>query len=771
MADEATERITILLQARDRDFQRAIDRNNKLIARMERDATKNTSTMARNIDRNMSQVSSSVIDAGKSFAIGLGAGVIGAAFAGVSGGLSNIVKGIASVGDEAKRSGLGIAEFQEWKFVAEQNRIGVDQLVDGFKELSLRADEFIQTGAGPAAEAIARLGYTSEDLAKKLKDPSALMLEILGRMEGMDKAAQIRIADEMFGGSAGERFVELLAQGQAGLQGTIDRAHEVGAVLDEELIAKADEIDRKFSELGASIGNVLRGLVVEFTDFSEEGAPAFVQAFRAISEAIGEGIPEIERMADAADRLAGIEGVDMSADGSAEALEALRASQEQLGDGAFVTREALVALVEALDMVGDVQSADQVDRLIDRFDILIEQAATGAIGAVELRDELVAVGSEATAALDQMRAIDSLELSGAQSAVAGLMGILNAAAGAAARLRANLPGTTASVSDDRGEAIADAKRTTGYTSPIAPVTSPAPKSRPFELGVPDIPRGGGGGGGGGKRGGGGGGSDGYAGAVENIRERTAALLTEAAAFAEVVGSQQQYGDAAEYAEQRARLLIEAQEQGKAITPELKAEIDALALAYVNAAQSAEEAGDRLDDMRERANRGADAVTDIFMALTEGSDAVKSALSGLLAQMAKVAAQRAFMGMAERSGGGGIFGLIGAALGGARAGGGSVRGGTPYLVNENTPNSELFVPSQSGAVLNVSQAQAALRGAAGGGGGGMVDVRVSVDQNGNLQAYINKTSGDQVRAGVGAYDTHVAPTRIKRVSASPRRVGN
>lgn len=46
--------------------------------------------------------------------------------------------------------------------------------------------------------------------------------------------------------------------------------------------------------------------------------------------------------------------------------------------------------------------------------------------------------------------------------------------------------------------------------------------------------------------------------------------------------------------------------------------------------------------------------------------------------------------------------------GARAGGGAVRMGLPYLVNENTPRSEWFVPSRSGGVLNVGQAQAAFR---------------------------------------------------------------
>jgi TP901 family phage tail tape measure protein len=46
--------------------------------------------------------------------------------------------------------------------------------------------------------------------------------------------------------------------------------------------------------------------------------------------------------------------------------------------------------------------------------------------------------------------------------------------------------------------------------------------------------------------------------------------------------------------------------------------------------------------------------------------------------------------------------------GARARGGPVQMGLPYLVNENTPRSEWFVPSRSGGILNVSQAQTVFR---------------------------------------------------------------
>jgi hypothetical protein len=57
----------------------------------------------------------------------------------------------------------------------------------------------------------------------------------------------------------------------------------------------------------------------------------------------------------------------------------------------------------------------------------------------------------------------------------------------------------------------------------------------------------------------------------------------------------------------------------------------------------------------------------------------------------------------------------------RAAGGPVRAGVPYLVNENTARSEVFVPSASGGVLNVGQAQAALSAAGGVGGGPSITI--------------------------------------------------
>jgi hypothetical protein len=195
-------------------------------------------------------------------AAGMKAALAGIGFAGVAAAVSDAAASLAALGDEAKRSGLSVKAFQEWKFVAEQNRIGIDAMTDGFKELSLRADEFVVTGGGSAAEAFQRIGFSAAELRDKLKDPSALMLEIIDRVGKLDKAAQIRIFDELLGGSGGEQFVQLINQGSAGIQKTIDRAHELGRVLSDDVIAKAQELDKRFNEVAATVGTTLKAAIV-----------------------------------------------------------------------------------------------------------------------------------------------------------------------------------------------------------------------------------------------------------------------------------------------------------------------------------------------------------------------------------------------------------------------------------------------------------------------------------------------------------------------------
>lgn len=190
------------------------------------------------------------------------AGIGGLGVAGLFAGAKSAAADIATLAAEAQKAGVAVEAFQELGYAAQQSLVGVDALTDGLKELQLRADEFIVTGAGSGAEAFQRLGYSADELKAKLADPAALFEDVIERLGRLDKAAQIRISDEIFGGTGGEQFVRMLKQGNGYIARMRQEARDTGNVLDSELVQRAIEIDRQFAKLSTTVGSNLKGALV-----------------------------------------------------------------------------------------------------------------------------------------------------------------------------------------------------------------------------------------------------------------------------------------------------------------------------------------------------------------------------------------------------------------------------------------------------------------------------------------------------------------------------
>lgn len=655
----ADERLVVMLEARISEFEKrmrqaegrgtrtyqGLRRNSRTATRaMEQDMVRSTGR----INQALASTSARIGGFGRAFVGGLAAGAATAAIGAVTTSLRQTVGAIAAVGDEARRSGLGVEEFQQWGFVAEQNRIPIDALADGFKELNLRADEWIVTGAGPAAEAFQRLGFTADDLAQRLEDPSELMLEIIRRMEGLDRAAQIRVADEAFGGSAGERFVELLGQGERGLRRTLDRAREVGAVMDEEMIQRAAELDRQFAALTTTVGNFGKGVAVAF-------AQALAEALRLRAD-----IDDAFRNPGQAGALAGEDVAEALREDGRAALEAegaagrLRQEYERLGDQADGLQAQLNGAVIQLRAFGYGDAATEVANAAEEMGLLVGQLQDGTVTGEEFQTQLDDILTSATEAFGALEDGDKVEFTLVTSALSGLSRILEQTRGRAAATVDELR-EIAGLSTEMGMTTGT-PLTSFFLPPTseAPTTSirPNPAPRNIDFGLPPLDTSGGGA------------QEGYAAAVTQIRERTQALELEAASLVAAAAGGREYGDAIEYARQRAALMLEAQREGREITPELQAEIDALAEAYVTAGDSAEQAAERIQQVQEASERGIDAATDVFMAFGQGADEGRAAVARLILEIARMQAMRAFQGLAGGSGGG-FFSFLGGMLGGGK----------------------------------------------------------------------------------------------------------
>ncbi|MBD9555664.1 D-alanyl-D-alanine carboxypeptidase family protein [Ensifer sp. ENS03] len=257
------QRLLVSFEARLNKYERDVERGKNRSRANFRAMQKDAETAGSGIEKAMGGALKSLGAFGK----GLAGGALGALAVGgldqIIGRVGELTKGIANIGNEARRAGLGNKAFQELSYVAEQSRVPIDALVDGFKELHIRADEFYNDGTGAGADAFRRLGYSADELKRKLADPSTLLVEILDRMRGLDTVAQKRLFEDIFGGEGGEQFVQLLNQGADGIRRTIKEANDLGLVLDDAVIQRADEIDRKFSKITGTVGTALKKAVVD----------------------------------------------------------------------------------------------------------------------------------------------------------------------------------------------------------------------------------------------------------------------------------------------------------------------------------------------------------------------------------------------------------------------------------------------------------------------------------------------------------------------------
>jgi hypothetical protein len=715
------ERLIVALEARIRDFEKnmlkAERRGTQSFQGLRRDSRQATTAMEQDMIRSTSRInqalaatSSRIGTFAKAFPVARVGSAIAAMTAIVTGGASQAVRAMADIDREARRAGVSVTAFQELKFVSDQTRIEVDAMIDGLKELSLRADEFIETGAGPAEEAFRRLGYGASDLKTRLEEPDELLLDIIGRMEQLDSAAQIRIADEVFGGSAGERFVELITYGEDGLRRMRDQAHQFGTVMDEEAIAKAAQLDAEFARVTATIGSAVK------------------QGLLPLAEEVVEMLERLRewREEQASDRqLAELAEEELRI---FEELNAVIASA--FGD---VPNDQLRALLR-----GNIEDAGELG---DALRAIGEAVADYDEGEASFDDMGVAIEG----AIDQARAmIDTMQEADRQR-FGGVIAAINAVAAAWARARqeaSQLTPPPPAGPEPLGQTQApsapvDAVLPNGQRVFRAPATSLRPRMPGVDsFGKDPAPRGGGGGGGSKEPD-----LDEWQEALAATREEIGRLEAESVSLAVAAQYGTELGDAMEYARKRAELLHAAQQAGREITPQLTAEIDAQAMAYMNAALAAEENADRLQMLQANAERGADAMSNLFMNILDGSMSAKDAVLQLVAEIARIQTMKLFQNAAATGGGGGLFGVLGGLLSGARAGGGPVNEGAAYLVNENTPRAEVFVPSQSGGVLNVPQAQAALSRSAQAQGPLNLnlkgDIGVTVDGEGNVKAYVQK----------------------------------
>lgn len=747
----ADERLMVMLEARITEFERRMRQAEQRGTQTFHSLRRNSRSATRGMEADMTRSANAINRALAVTAARIGA--FGAAFAGVRAmqSYNRFADAATAMANSLRVAGLEGAEltrtYEKLFASAQRNSTPINALVDLYSKLALTQTE---------------LGVSSDDLIR-FTDGVAVALKVAGTDATTASGSLLQLSQALGGGIVrAEEFNSILegtptiaqavARGLKEAGGSVAelrklvvdgevsssaffRAFEVGS---EELRRQAENSQTTIGQAMTRLGNSLVTVIGEFDQTS--GASA------SLARIIGELSGAVDRF-DASGIVGEVQSIAAAfgeAEGAVSSWLRLMADAQAFAD----LNEALGVAEDGQTLNPDVREAQQKIGLLEREVEILQDR-------IKANSELGFDNTEAMARLGEVRA---------------QLAAIRAEA-------ANLPRYVAGLRPD-GTAVHDMSET---GTPISGYEAPPRPAEPVS--IVDFPVGGGGGGspvrsggGGGSRGRrrGGGGSarpDDYAREVEAVKERTQALQIEAAQLALVAAGERDMGDAMEFARKKAELLTAAQQAGKKITPELEAEIDGLAKAYMTAGMAAEEAADKLQKIEDQSQRGKDALSDLFGSIIDGSASAKDAVAKLLLEIVKVQVLKSLMGLPGMDAAGQFLGgLL------SFAGGGYTGSGGKYEPAGVVHRGEYVMNAEATRRIGVGNLDALSRGAMTGysgttapeaGGTTKIEVQLSADLKARILEETRSQSVQITQQGIASYD-QAMPDRVQQINNNPRR---
>ena len=195
------------------------------------------------------------------------------------------------IGKTAKQVGVTAEALQELRFAARRSGVEVEQFDDSMRIFARRLGE-VQTGTGEAKDAFEQLGISINQISGQSPDQTLeLVAGAFANIE--DAGTRASIAADLFGRS-GVKLIPLLMEGADGIEALRQRARELGLVIEGDVIAKAEVLNDKMSDLEQQlkIGTTrallnLMPLLEEMTDFFSELIPKVALGAEALANFLG----------------------------------------------------------------------------------------------------------------------------------------------------------------------------------------------------------------------------------------------------------------------------------------------------------------------------------------------------------------------------------------------------------------------------------------------------------------------------------------------------
>lgn len=265
------EKLNIILAARDREFARAMDRNTARIERFERKAKKSLSRTTRHFD-GLAFVAKRM---GPLLAV-LSAGA-------VIGKLKRTVATLDDIGKTADKIGLTTDALQELRTIAESAGIAQGSLDSSLERFSKRIGEAAM-GTGAANKVLKEMNLTAADLATMGLDKALALVADKMALIG-DPTERAAKAAALFG-REGVAMFNMMREGSAGMEKMRAEARELGIIIDENLIRKAEGAQTKLDLMSRVISAQLSSALIDLAPLLVGGATAIADFVRGVVSAI-----------------------------------------------------------------------------------------------------------------------------------------------------------------------------------------------------------------------------------------------------------------------------------------------------------------------------------------------------------------------------------------------------------------------------------------------------------------------------------------------------
>jgi hypothetical protein len=165
--------------------------------------------------------------------------------------------------DNAARLGVGTEFLQGLRFSAEQMGASAQKVDGALDILNRHLGEIAQGGGKQIKEMLDKMGVSAFDAQGRLKSIEAFLPDLADGFQRLGSTQEQAAAAMQLFGRGNQDFARTLAEGASGLQAQIDKAREMGAVLDEELVRKGSDAKDQLEALSSVINTQLNGALVE----------------------------------------------------------------------------------------------------------------------------------------------------------------------------------------------------------------------------------------------------------------------------------------------------------------------------------------------------------------------------------------------------------------------------------------------------------------------------------------------------------------------------